>query len=76
MRAIILLIDAVLFLLGTLYYRSQRARLFGTISEARSAIQALKMIEEAFGLEDQPLVVRPAERGQFHQSLLSLLCSD
>jgi hypothetical protein len=66
------IIDAVLFLLGTLYYRSQRLRLFRTLREARSDTEALKTIEEAFGLEDRPFVVRPADRGQFYQSILLL----
>jgi hypothetical protein len=46
-------IDAVLFVLGSMFYRSQRARFFRGLRSARSETEALAAIQEEFGLEDE-----------------------
>jgi hypothetical protein len=65
-------IDAVLFVLGGLFYRSQRARFFRELRSARSEAEALVAIREEFGLEEEPLAVHPEDRARLYQSILAL----
>jgi hypothetical protein len=65
-------IDAVLFVLGSLFYRSQRARFFRELRSARSEAEALAAIQEEFGLEEEPLAVPPEDRARLYQSILAL----
>jgi hypothetical protein len=65
-------IDAVLFVLGSMFYRSQRARFFRGLRSARSEAEALAAIQEEFGLEDEPLAVPPEDRARLYQSILPL----
>lgn len=65
-------IDAVLFLLGALFYRSQRARFYRALLSARDDAEALARIREEFALEDEPLAIRPEDRAHLHQSILVL----
>src|SRR6266436_3445848 len=65
-------IDAVLFVLGGLFYRSQRARFFRELRSAPSEAEALVAIQEEFGLEDEPLAVPPEDRARLYQSILAL----
>jgi hypothetical protein len=65
-------IDATLYVLGSLFYRSQRARFFRALKSARSETEALAAIQEEFGLEDEPLAVQPEDRIRLYQSILAL----
>jgi VIT family protein len=63
------IIDAALFLLGTLYYRSRRARYFRTLKGAGSEAEALAAVSEEFGLEDEPLAVQAEDQARLHQAI-------
>ena len=65
-------IDAVLYVLGSMFYRSQRARFFRGLRIARSEAEALAAIQEEFGLEDEPLAVAPEDRVRLYRSILAL----
>jgi hypothetical protein len=65
-------IDAVLFVLGSLFYRSQRARFYRALRTARNEAEALSTIREEFGLEDEPLAVRPEDRARLYDSILAV----
>lgn len=65
-------IDAVLFVLGSLFNRSQRARFYRALRSARSEAEALAMVQEEFGLEDEPLAVLPEDGARLYQSILTL----
>lgn len=65
-------IDAVLFVLGSLFYRSQRARFYRRLRSARDETEALAAVQEEFGLEDEPLTVRGEDRARLYQSILAL----
>ena len=58
--------------LGSMFYRSQRARFFRGLRLARSEAEALAAIQEEFGLEDEPLAVPPEDRARLYQSILDL----
>ena len=64
-------IDAVLLVLGNLFYRRQRARFFRELRSARSEAAALAAIQEEFGLEEEPLAVPPEDRARLYQSILA-----
>ena len=66
------IIDAVLFLLNMLFYRSQRARFYRTLRDATSDTEALAAIQKEYGFEDEPLAVDPADRARLYQSMLAL----
>ena len=63
-------IDAVLFVLGSMFYRSQRARFFRGLRIARNEAEALAAIQEEFGLEDEPLAVATEDRVRLYRCLL------
>jgi len=65
-------IDAVLFLLGTLFHRSQRARFYRTLRSVRNEAEALAIVEDEFGLEDEPLAIRPEDRSRLYEAILTL----
>jgi hypothetical protein len=65
-------IDAVLFVLGSLFHRSQRARFYRTLRHARNEAEALANIQEEFGLEDEPLAILPDDRARLYQAILTL----
>ena len=65
-------IDATLFVLNSLFYRSRHARFFQAIKNVRNEAEALAAVEEEFGLEEEPLAVRPEDRARLYQSLLAL----
>jgi len=50
------LIDATLFVLDSLFYRSRHERFFRALKDTRSEAEALAALEKEFGLEDEPLV--------------------
>ena len=65
-------IDATLFVLNSLFYRSRHARFFRALKDVRSETDALAAVAEEFGLEDEPLAVHPEDRTRLYQSLLAL----
>jgi hypothetical protein len=65
-------IDATLFVLGSLFYRSQRARFIRALKSAGSEAEALTAVQKEFGLEDEPLAVLPEDRARLYQSILAL----
>jgi hypothetical protein len=65
-------IDAVLFLLDMLFYRSQRARFYRRLRHATNDAEALAALQEEFGLEDEPLAIEPDDRARLYQSMLVL----
>ena len=65
-------IDATLFVLNSLFYRSRHARFFRALKNTRSETEALAAVEEEFGLEDEPLAAHPEDRARLYQSLLAL----
>jgi len=65
-------IDATLFVLNSLFYRSRHARFFHALKNVRSEAEALAAVEEEFGLEDEPLAVYPEDRTRLYQSFLTL----
>jgi hypothetical protein len=65
-------IDATLFVLNSLFYRSRHARFFRALRDVRSEAEALAAVEEEFGLEDEPLAAQPEDRVRLYQSLLAL----
>jgi len=65
-------IDAVLFVLGNLFYRSRRARFYRTLKNTRDDAEALARIQDEFGFEDEPIPVPPEDRARLHQAILTL----
>jgi hypothetical protein len=65
-------IDATLFVLNSLFYRSRHARFFRALKDVRSEAEALAAVEEEFGLEEEPLTVHPEDRARVYQSLLAM----
>jgi len=65
-------IDAVLFVLGSLFQRSKRARFFRELGTARSENEALAAIQLEFGLEEEPLDVQSEDRVRLYRSILAL----
>jgi VIT family len=65
-------IDAVLFMLGALFYRSQRARFYRALRGARNDAEALATVRVEFSLEDEPLAILPEDRARLHQSIVAL----
>ena len=65
-------IDATLFVLNNLFYRSRHARFFRSLKDMRGEAEALRAVEEEFGLEDEPLAVHPEDRARLYRSFLAL----
>jgi hypothetical protein len=65
-------IDAVLFVLGSLFHRSQRARFYRTLRSACNEAEALAIVQDEFGLEDEPLAIRPEDRTRLYEAILTL----
>jgi hypothetical protein len=66
------IIDATLYVLDSLFYRSRHARFFQGLKYVRSEAEALAAVEQEFGLEEEPLAVHPEDRARLYQSLLAL----
>ena len=66
------IIDAVLFVLGTLYQRSQRTRLVRAVRNAASEAEALAVIRRDFDVADAPVAVSPEDRARFHRLVLAV----
>jgi hypothetical protein len=65
-------IDATLFVLNSLFYRSRHARFFHALKDIRGEAEALVAVEEEFGLEEEPLAVHPEDRAHLYRALLAL----
>lgn len=65
-------IDAVFYLLGSLFNRNRRVRFVRQLQAAASDEQAIALIREEFALEGEPLT-RAEDRVAFHRSLLEML---
>src|SRR5258708_26174174 len=65
-------IDATLFVLNILFYRSRHAHFFRALKDIRSETEALAAVQEEFGLEDEPLAVQPEDLDRIYQSFLAL----
>lgn len=65
-------IDAVLFILGALYQRSQRIRLVRAVQDAASEAEALALIRRDFDLDDAAIAISPPEQARFYRSVLAV----
>lgn len=66
------IIDAILFILGTVFYKSRRLRLFRQIKAARSESQALAVLASEFPIEDVSLSPKAADADALYRSFLAL----
>jgi VIT1/CCC1 family predicted Fe2+/Mn2+ transporter len=66
------IIDAVLFVLGALFFRSQRARFYQSLRGAPDEQSALTAVADQFGLEDEPLAIPAEERARLYQAILAV----
>ena len=66
------IIDAVLFTLGTTFFRSRRLRLFRQVKTARDEGAALAVLAKEFPIEGTPLSAKPADAEALYRSLLAL----
>ena len=66
------IIDAALFVLGSLYHRSRRMRLVRAVQGAASEAEALALIRRDFGLEDAAVAVSADDQSRFHQAVLAV----
>lgn len=65
-------IDGVLFVLGNLFHRSQRARFYRSLRSAPNEAEALVAVQEEFALEDEPLAILPEDRARLYEAILTL----
>lgn len=66
------IIDAVLFTLGTTFFRSRRLRLFRQVRAARDEGAALAVLAKEFPVEGTPLSAKPSDAEALYRSLLAL----
>lgn len=66
------IIDAVLFTLGTTFFKSRRLRLFRQIKTAKNEGAALAVLAKEFPIEGSPLSAKPADAQALYRSLLAL----
>lgn len=66
------IIDAVLFVIGTLFFRSQRARFYQSLRGITEDKAALSAVADQFGLEDEPLAIPPEDRAKLYDSILAV----
>jgi VIT1/CCC1 family predicted Fe2+/Mn2+ transporter len=66
------IIDAVLYLIGSLFSRNQRIRLVQKLRSAKSEAESMAAIRDAFSLEDEP-IANEQDRATFHRVVLGLL---
>lgn len=62
-------IDAVLYVLGNTFFRSQRARFYRALRDAPDEKSALAAVEDQFGLEDEPLNIPAEDRARLYQAI-------
>jgi hypothetical protein len=66
------IIDAVLYVVGSLFFRSQRARFYRSLRATTDDKAALSAVAEQFGLEDEPLAIPADERAKLYQAILAI----
>ncbi|MBB3523264.1 VIT1/CCC1 transporter family protein [Rhizobium sp. BK456] len=66
------IIDAVLFILGTTFYKSRRLRLFRQIKAAGDESEALMVLANEFPIKEAPFSAKAADTDALYQSLLTL----
>jgi len=65
-------IDAVLYLIGSLFNRNRRVDFVRRLRLARTEADAMAAITREFGLEDEP-ALSPGDRAAFHRVVLDIL---
>ncbi|KKZ89255.1 VIT family protein [Rhizobium phaseoli] len=66
------IIDAVLFVLGTTFYKSRRLRLFRQIKAAGNESEALTVLANEFPIKKAPFSAKAADTDALYRSLLTL----
>jgi VIT1/CCC1 family predicted Fe2+/Mn2+ transporter len=66
------IIDAVLFVLGTLFYKSRRVRLFRRIKAAKSEQEAMSVLRNEFPIDSESFVSAAADEEALYQAMLGL----
>lgn len=66
------IIDAVLYLIGSMFHRNRRIQFVRRLRAAASDAEAMTAIREEFGLDDEP-DLPPADREAFHRVVLDAL---
>jgi VIT1/CCC1 family predicted Fe2+/Mn2+ transporter len=66
------IIDAALYLIGSVFSRNQRIRLVQKLRAATGESEAMEAIRDAFSLEDEP-PLSEQDRATFHRVILDLL---
>ncbi|QFY63880.1 VIT family protein (plasmid) [Rhizobium grahamii] len=66
------IIDAILFILGTTFYRSRRVRLFRQIKAAKNETTALAVIAKEFPVDEMPLSPKAGDTDALYRALLML----
>jgi VIT family len=66
------IIDAVLYLLGSVFSRNQRIHFVRKLRAATSEAEAMAAIRNEFGLEDEPVMLEQ-DRAAFHRVVLDIL---
>lgn len=66
------IIDAVLYLLGSVFSRNRRVHFVRKLQATTSEAEALAAIREEFGLEDEPITLEE-DRAAFHRVALEIL---
>ena len=66
------IIDAVLYLIGSMFSRNRRIRFVQRLRIAKSESEAIAAIREEFNLEDEP-VLNEQDRAAFHRVTLDIL---
>ena len=65
-------IDAVLYVVSLLFFRSQRARFYKQLRGIEDAALARAAAVDHFGLADEPLAIAPEDRSKFYDAILTL----
>jgi len=66
------IIDAVLFVLGTVFYKSRRVRVFRQIKTAGSEQDAISALRKEFPLDSEPYVAASADEEALYRAMLDL----
>jgi hypothetical protein len=66
------IIDGVLFIVGSVFFRSQRARFYRTLRGTPDNEKARAAVADHFGLEDEPLAIPAEERNRLYEAILAV----
>src|SRR5262245_8625004 len=66
------LIDGALYLLGSVFNRNRRLLFVRRLRAARDDAQAMELVREEFGLEDEP-IASEQDRSAFHRIVLQVM---